>query len=68
MDIIKILEEAIASEKEDQEKYMKLAREAGDPATRAIFEQLARDEEDHQAALKERLTAVKLMKGLGMVD
>lgn len=65
MGIIEILEDAIESEKREREKYFKLAREAADPETRAILEQLARDEKEHETILKERLAAVKLMKDLG---
>lgn len=60
MDLIKILEEAMMDEKRDLEHYKKLAMEAGDPESRAVFETLARDEEKHYQALKERLLALKL--------
>jgi rubrerythrin len=67
VEIIEILEGAIKGEREAREKYLKLASEATDPETRAILEQLARDEEEHETILKERLAAVKLMKDLGRV-
>ncbi len=67
MSIIEILEGAIESEKNEREKYLKLAREAKDPETRGILEQLARDEREHEQILKDRLAAVKLMRELGRV-
>lgn len=66
-DIIKILEEAIEKEKQDMKKYRKLAEEARDPEARAVFEQLASDEQQHAKVLKERLNAVKLMKKMGLI-
>lgn len=41
MDVIKILEEAMADEKIDYRRYKALAQEADDPESRAIFEVLA---------------------------
>ena len=64
MDIIEILEDAIKAEYEGQEKYLKLSKEATDPETRAVLEQLASEEKNHAALLKERLTALKLMRGI----
>jgi hypothetical protein len=46
MDIIEILKGAIEGEDEAREKYIKLAGDASDPETRAVLEQLARDEQD----------------------
>jgi rubrerythrin len=60
MDLIRILEEAMVGEKKDHEYYRKLAVEADDPESRAVFDTLARDEEKHYQALKERLMALKL--------
>jgi rubrerythrin len=65
MGIIEILESAIVEESESRKKYLKLALEASDPETRAVLEQLARDEEEHERILKQRLSAIKLMKELG---
>jgi len=62
--IVEILTEAIESERSDRKKYLRLAREAPDPETRAVLEQLARDEEMHEKVLRERLAAVKLMQDL----
>ena len=62
MDVIKILEEAMADEKIDYRHYKTLAQEADDPESRAIFEALANEEEKHYRVLKERLTALKLRR------
>jgi rubrerythrin len=67
MDIIEILKGAIEGEDEAREKYIKLAGDASDPETRAVLEQLARDEQDHANILRERLEAVRLMRDLGRV-
>ncbi|MFV2040587.1 MAG: ferritin family protein [Candidatus Hydrothermarchaeales archaeon] len=65
MDIIEILESAIEGEISSKEKYLKLAKEATDPETRAALEQLARDEGNHAQILRDRLTAIRLMNDLG---
>ena len=62
MDVIKILEEAMADEKKDYQHYKSLAQETEDPESRAIFEALASEEEKHYRVLKERLTALKLRR------
>ncbi len=67
MEVIEILEGAIEGERASKEKYLKLASEATDPETRAILEQLARDEEGHEQTLKKRLAAIRLMQDLGSV-
>ncbi|GBE17446.1 rubrerythrin [archaeon BMS3Abin16] len=67
MNIIEILEAAIESEINSKEKYLKLAKEATDPETRAALEQLARDEGNHAQILRDRLTAIRLMQDLGGV-
>ena len=64
MDTIKILEEAIQSEQEAQAKYQQGAEEAEDAKTRTMFKQLVEDEARHEKVLKERLKAVKLLKGI----
>jgi len=64
MDIIEFIEKAIEKEKADKEKYQKMSEEAEDPEARMVFAQLARDEESHEKALRERLTALKMMKSL----
>lgn len=64
MDITDILKTAIESEQTERAKYMELAKQAEDPETRAVLEQLARDEEEHARKLKERLAALRLMRDL----
>lgn len=63
MDIEKLIENAIKEEGANKVKYKKAAAEAEDPATRAMLEQLARDEEKHERILKDALIALKLIKG-----
>lgn len=64
MGIIEVLNEAIESERRERDKYIKMAKEAPDPETRAVLEQLAGDEKEHERILRERLSAVKLMRDL----
>jgi len=66
-DILEFIKRAIEAEKKDQEKYKRMAAEAKDPETRAVLEQLAKDEEEHAKVLKDRLAAIKLMQGMGML-
>ncbi|MEJ2031557.1 MAG: ferritin family protein [Deltaproteobacteria bacterium] len=62
MDIIKAIEEAIEEEKAGIRRYKQMAEQAGDPESKAVFGAMARDEENHYRALKERLTAIKLRR------
>ena len=64
MNLIEILESALEGEIESKEKYLKLAKEATDPETRAALEQLAQDEGGHAQVLRERLAAIRLMNDL----
>jgi len=66
-DILEVIKKAIEAERGDQIKYRKMAAEAKDPESRAVFEQLAKDEEEHEKLLKDRLAAIKLMRGMGML-
>jgi rubrerythrin len=63
VDVIKFIEEAIEKEEADKEKYQKMAEETEDPEARMVFEQLARDEENHEKVLRERLIALKMLRG-----
>lgn len=63
MDVIKLIEDAIAAEQEAVETYKKGAQLAEDPETRTFFEQLVGWEEEHERILKERLATLKLIKG-----
>jgi rubrerythrin len=62
MDLIKIIETAIADEQADQKKYRDAAELAEDSQTRNVLLQLSRDEHDHEKKLRDRLTALKLLK------
>lgn len=55
------LELAIEEELKARERYKELAKQAGDPETRLMFEQLAREEDNHYKRLSDRLKAIKLM-------
>lgn len=61
-ELVDILERAITAEQEAREAYRQAAESATDPDTRVMFEQLMRDEEAHEKALRNRLTALKLME------
>ena len=63
MDVITLMEEAIEEERRAHEKYKNGAEAAADPETRSMFEQLARMEESHERMLRDRLSALKLIKG-----
>lgn len=62
MDVIKLIEDAIAAEQEAVATYKKGAELAEDPETRTFFEQLVGWEEEHERILKERLATLKLIK------
>jgi len=62
-ELIRMVEEAIESEKTSQERYRRAAQEARDPETKVFFEQLVRDEERHEQLLRERLKTLKLLRG-----
>lgn len=61
MKIKEALEMAIDAEEKARDRYRDLAREADDPESRLLFEQLAREEESHYKRLSDRLKAIKLM-------
>lgn len=61
-DVIEIIKKAIRDEKQAQEDYLRGAEAAEDPETQAIFEQLARDEEEHEQMLRDRLAGLRLIK------
>ncbi len=63
MDVIKLMEEAIEDERRAQEKYRQGTEAAEDPETRSLFEQLAHMEVGHERLLRERLAALKLIRG-----
>ena len=55
------IEKAIREEIKAQEKYRQAAKDAPDPETRSMLEQLASDEEQHEKMLKEKLAALKML-------
>lgn len=55
------LELAIEQELKARDRYIELAKQADDPETRLMFEQIAREEEGHYKKLVDRLKAIKLM-------
>lgn len=63
MDIILAgIEEAIEEEIAAQEKYEQLKKEADDAKLKALFEQLIKDEKEHEEILRSRYQAVKKMR------
>lgn len=63
MDITEALEVAITAEIKAQERYRELATLAEDSETRSLLEQLVRWESDHEKMLRDRLAALKMIKG-----
>ena len=55
------LELAIEEELKARDRYRELAKQADDSESRLMFEQLAREEENHYKRLSDRLKAMKLM-------
>lgn len=62
MDIEAALQQAIESEREARHRYTEGAENAPDAETRALFQQLARWEEEHERLLTDRLIAVRLLR------
>ena len=60
-EIIQVIENALAEERQNKEKYLKLAQTANAPGIKLMFEQLARDEESHEKQLFESLKALRLL-------
>ena len=65
MDVLEILKEVLEDEKAGAERYRKLAEEMTDAESRAIFEALAREEDNHYRTVRERMTALKLRRQKG---
>lgn len=61
MNIKEALELAIEEELKARDRYKELAKQADDPESRLMFEQLSREEENHYKRLSDRLKAIKLM-------
>jgi len=61
-EMIKALEEIIEAEKTMKIRFQKLAQKADTPEMRALFKELAAEEENHERELGDRLTALRLMR------
>lgn len=62
MEILKLLELAIKAEAAATKRYAEGAKLAEDTETRLMFEELAAEEASHERKLKERLTAIRLLR------
>ncbi len=60
--MIKTLEEIIEAEKNMKARFQKLSEEAETPEMRALFQEMAAEEEKHEKELKEKLTALRLLE------
>lgn len=60
--MIKALEEVVEAEKTMKARFQKLAEKADSPEMRALFKELAQEEENHERELGERLTALRLLR------
>jgi rubrerythrin len=61
-EMIKALEEVVEAEKTMKARFQKLAEKADSPEMRALFKELAQEEENHERELGERLTALRLLR------
>lgn len=61
-DMIKTLEEIVEAEKAMKTRFQRLAEKADTPEMRALFKELAAEEENHERELGERLTALRLLR------
>jgi rubrerythrin len=61
-EMIKTLEEIISAEKKMKERFILLAKRASTPEMRALFQEMAKDEEGHEKELTQRLTAIRFMR------
>lgn len=64
-DVLEVLNLALKAEQEAQKRYKKGMEESEDPETKALFEQLYRDEVNHERVIKDRIKAIKLIQGMG---
>lgn len=62
MEIKEVLKIAMDHEKKAADNYWEFAKQADDTDSRLLFEQLARDEENHYRQLQSRLNAYKLLE------
>ncbi|RMF91040.1 MAG: DUF2383 domain-containing protein [Methanobacteriota archaeon] len=61
-EMIETLEEIIKVERHMKERFSRLSEKAETPEMRALFRELAQEEEGHEKTLSERLTALRLMR------
>ena len=61
-EMISALEEIVEAEKTMKVRFQKLAEKADSPEMRALFKELAAEEESHEKELGERLIALRLMR------
>jgi rubrerythrin len=61
-EMIKTLEEIVEAEKTMKTRFQSLAEKADTPEMRALFKELAAEEEGHERELGERLTALRLLR------
>lgn len=64
-DVMEILETALKLEQTAQKRYKKGMEASSDPEIKALFEELYRDEVKHEKAIRERIKAIKLIRGMG---
>jgi len=60
-ELVTVLTEAIEREKSERDKYLQQAQKSTTPGIKLMFEQLAREEEEHTRLLEERLRAIYLL-------
>lgn len=58
-ELLESIKEAIKDEQDAQKKYKKLRNSSDDAKTKALYEQLIRDERDHEKILQSRYQALK---------
>lgn len=65
LDIEEVLKDAITQEEAAYQRYVSGAEIAPDADTRTLFNQLAQWEQEHARLLRDRLTAIRLLKSSG---
>lgn len=53
-ELLKGIEQAIKDEQQAQKHYQELANKAKDPKVKGMFEQMKKDEEEHERILRSR--------------
>lgn len=57
--LLMAIKEAIKAEQQAKAYYQSLAEDADDPALKSLFEQLSRDEDEHERLLRFRYESLK---------